>query len=79
MQSGKGHAALSGGYPLMVINVKNIAASVHQRLLNTKLINAPVSFEEVMAAAKLFLKPLAFSIIEQRAFKSNWTAPGPWR
>ena len=45
----------------------------------TKLINAPVSFEEVMAAAKLFLEPLASSIIEQRAFKSNWTAPGPWR
>jgi len=45
----------------------------------TKLINAPVSFEEVMAAAKLFLEPLASSIFEQRAFKSNWTAPGPWR
>ncbi|MCP4374027.1 MAG: nucleotidyl transferase AbiEii/AbiGii toxin family protein [Deltaproteobacteria bacterium] len=45
----------------------------------TKLINAPVSFEGVMAAAKLFLEPLASSIFEQRAFKSNWTAPGPWR
>ena len=44
-----------------------------------KLINAPESFEEVMAAVKLFLEPLASSIIEQRAFNSNWIAPGPWR
>jgi len=45
----------------------------------TKLINAPESFEEIMVAVKLFLKPLASSIIEQQAFHSNWNAPGPWR
>ena len=45
----------------------------------TKLINAPESFKEVMAAVKLFLEPLASSIIEQSAFNSNWNAPGPWR
>ena len=45
----------------------------------TKLINAPESFEEVMAAVKLFLEPLASSIVEQSAFNSIWNAPGPWR
>ena len=45
----------------------------------TKLINAPESFEEVMTTVKLFLKPLAAAIIEQRSFNSNWIAPGPWR
>jgi predicted nucleotidyltransferase component of viral defense system len=44
-----------------------------------KLTNAPESFEEVIAAVKLFLEPLAASIVEQQAFKSNWTASGPWR
>jgi predicted nucleotidyltransferase component of viral defense system len=45
----------------------------------TKLNNAPESFEEVMAVVKLFLEPLAESIVERGAFNSNWTAPGPWR
>jgi predicted nucleotidyltransferase component of viral defense system len=45
----------------------------------TKLINAPESFEEVIAVVKLFLKPLAASFGERRAFNSIWTAPGPWR
>jgi hypothetical protein len=45
----------------------------------SKLINAPESFEEVIAVVKLFLEPLAASIVERRAFNSNWTAPGPWR
>ena len=45
----------------------------------TKLINAPESFEEVIAVVKLFLEPLAASFSERRAFNSIWTAPGPWR
>ena len=45
----------------------------------TKLINAPESFEEVIAVVKIFLEPLAASIDERRAFNSIWTAPGPWR
>ena len=45
----------------------------------TKLINAPQSFEEVIGAVKLFLEPLATSIVVRRGFNSNWTAPGPWR
>jgi predicted nucleotidyltransferase component of viral defense system len=45
----------------------------------TRLINAPESFEEVVAAVKSFLEPLASSIIERRNFNSNWIAPGPWR
>ena len=34
MQSGKSHAALSGGHPVMAKSITNLAASVHQRLLN---------------------------------------------
>jgi len=45
----------------------------------TKLINAPESFEEVIAVVKLFLGPLAASIGERRAFNNIWAAPGPWR
>lgn len=44
----------------------------------TKLIYAPELFEEIIAVVKLFLEPLAASIVERRAFNSNWTAPGPW-
>ena len=44
-----------------------------------KLIKAPESFEEVIAAVKFFLKPLAASIIKRRVFNRNWTAPSPWR
>jgi hypothetical protein len=32
-----------------------------------------------IAVVKLFLEPLTASIVERRAFNSNWTAPGPWR
>ena len=45
----------------------------------TKLINAPESFEKVFGSVKLFLEPLVASIVEQRAFNSNWIAPGPWQ
>jgi len=45
----------------------------------TKLINAPESFEEVIAVVKLFLGPLAAWIAERRAFNNIWAAPGPWR
>jgi predicted nucleotidyltransferase component of viral defense system len=34
MQGGKSHAALSGGHPVMAKGKTNLAASVHQRLLN---------------------------------------------
>ena len=34
MQGGKGYSALPGGNPVMAKSIKNIAASVHQRLLN---------------------------------------------
>jgi len=45
----------------------------------TKLINAPESFEKVVAAVKRFLEPLAASVAKRQAFNSIWTAPGPWR
>jgi predicted nucleotidyltransferase component of viral defense system len=45
----------------------------------TKLINAPESFEEVIAVVKLFLEPIAASLNKRHAFNSIWNAPGPWR
>ena len=45
----------------------------------TKLTKAPESFGEVIDAVNGFLEPLAASIVERRAFNSNWIAPGPWR
>jgi len=45
----------------------------------TKLISVPESFEEIVAAMKIFLEPLAAAIVERRTFNSVWTAPGPWR
>ena len=44
-----------------------------------KLTGAPDRFEEIVAAVKLFLEPLAASIAERKAFNRIWTAPGPWR
>ena len=45
----------------------------------TKLIVVPESFEEIVAGVKLFLEPLAASIVARRVFNSYWSAPGPWR
>jgi hypothetical protein len=44
-----------------------------------KLIGAPDTFEEIVAAVKLFLEPLAAAIAKRKAFNNIWTAPGPWR
>jgi hypothetical protein len=44
-----------------------------------KLADAPESFEDVVAAVKMFLEPLVASLAERRAFRSLWKAPGPWR
>ena len=64
----------------MAKNIKNTAASTHQRLLNkAKLNDAPGSFEDVAAAVKVFLEPIVASIVEQQMFHSIWTAPGPWQ
>ena len=43
-----------------------------------KLVGAPDTFEEIVAAVRLFLEPLARAIAEQKAFNSIWTASGPW-
>ena len=45
----------------------------------SRIVNAPQSFEDVINAVKLFLKPLASSVAEGRAFNKNWIAPGAWR
>jgi len=61
-------------------NIKNIDASVHQRLLNkAKITDAPESFEDVAAAVKVFIEPVVDSIVVRQTFHSIWTAPGPWR
>jgi len=44
-----------------------------------KLVGAPETFDEIVAAVKLFLEPLARAIAERKLFNSVWTAPGPWR
>jgi predicted nucleotidyltransferase component of viral defense system len=44
-----------------------------------KLIGAPETFREIVAAVKRFLEPLATSITERKTFNNIWTAPGPWR
>ncbi|MDO8691347.1 MAG: nucleotidyl transferase AbiEii/AbiGii toxin family protein [Dehalococcoidia bacterium] len=48
-------------------------------LSKAKLIDAPGDFEDVVAAIKKFLEPLVASLVERRAFRSVWNAPGPWR
>jgi len=44
-----------------------------------KLTDAPESFEDVAAAIKVFLEPIAASIVERQTFHAIWTPPGPWR
>ncbi|MFH1157118.1 MAG: nucleotidyl transferase AbiEii/AbiGii toxin family protein [Pseudomonadota bacterium] len=48
-------------------------------LRKTKLTGAPETFEEIVAAVKLFIEPLAVSIAEQKTFNVTWIAPGPWQ
>ena len=43
------------------------------------LAEAPEAFEDVIAAIKVFLEPIAVALVEERAFHGTWTAPGPWR
>ena len=44
-----------------------------------KLTDAPETFEEVVAAIKRFLEPIAASLAADRPFHRTWNAPGPWR
>ena len=44
-----------------------------------KLVGAPDTFEEIVAAVKSFIEPIAKAIAEQKLFNSVWTAPGPWQ
>jgi hypothetical protein len=74
------HPSLSRGNFIMAKNIKDIAASVHQRLLNkAKNTDAPGSFEGVAATVKVFLEPIVASIFERQTLHGIWTAPGPWR
>ena len=44
----------------------------------TKIVDAPVSFEDVAGGIKVFLHPVVASIIDRRAFRFFWAPPGPW-
>lgn len=44
-----------------------------------KLSDAPEAFADVVAAIKMFLKPLVAALAERRTRRSIWNAPGPWR
>ncbi len=43
-----------------------------------KLADAPVVFEDIVAAVKVFLEPLVDSLAGRRMFHGTWNAPGPW-
>lgn len=44
-----------------------------------KLADAPEAFEDVVAAVKVFLQPLAASLAGRQSFRGIWKARGPWR
>ena len=44
-----------------------------------KLSEAPGTFEDAVAAIEKFVHPVVDALVEQRAFRKTWTAPGPWR
>ena len=44
----------------------------------TNLTGAPPSFEDVAAGIKIFLQPVAVSMINRQTFRLFWVAPGPW-
>ncbi len=41
--------------------------------------DSPESFEDVIAAIKVFLEPIAAALLERGMFQGVWKAPGPWR
>jgi len=44
-----------------------------------KLADAPEAFEDIIEAIKMFIHPLVVSLMQERPFRSVWTAPGPWQ
>jgi len=43
-----------------------------------RLTDAPERFEDVAAAVRVFLEPIATSLAERQPFNRTWAAPGPW-
>jgi len=43
-----------------------------------KLAGAPETFEDAVAAVKVFLEPVIVSLAGKRTFRGIWNAPGPW-
>ncbi len=44
-----------------------------------KLKNTPEAFEDIVAAIKMFLEPIAINLNERVTFLKIWMAPGPWK
>jgi hypothetical protein len=86
MSSEKYYDALSGGNDLTKTGLKNIAASVRQRLLNKwnafrkklKGDNVPAKFENIVMQVKNFIGPIASSLSSRKPPPLKWSAPGPW-
>jgi len=45
---------------------------------NGKLTQAPASFQEVVTAIRIFLRPALEAVTSESEFSTNWRAPGPW-
>ena len=65
--------------------MKNIAASVRQRLLNINAFrkkldqdHVPAEFEEIVMKVKEFIDPIASALASQGPPPSKWSAPGTW-
>ncbi len=86
MPGDKYYDALFGGRTLKKAYVKNIAASVRQRLLNKwnafrkklKQDHIPTEFEDIVMKVKMFIAPIASALTSKKPLPSNWSAPGPW-
>jgi len=59
--------------------VKNVPASVRQRLLNiARLPMAPVELRDVVRDLSAFIGPIAEALSAKDMFYGTWRPPGPW-
>ncbi|MHB8860054.1 MAG: nucleotidyl transferase AbiEii/AbiGii toxin family protein [Thermoleophilia bacterium] len=47
-------------------------------LTKAKIAGAPVTFEQVATAVRIFLEPLIIALANEQTFRKIWKAPGPW-
>ena len=65
----------------MTKTIKNISASVHQRLLDKAKDTMRFlreSFEDVVTEIKNFLGPVVAFVVDGRTFDRSWNASGTW-